>query len=186
MHEGKLCRAENVCLETIMRSGQMKRHLWRLLPAILAVLLAACGSGGGTVNNGGGSSSNTTNGSGTKLTLIGKVAGIFAQDFACTNDFGEFKGDASGQLEDDSSGTLWLVQVLLNNTTAAGTYNTSDAADVTLTQGTGDAYDSNDTTGDSGSVTLNPNLKTGTVNATLTLKSSGSSVHISGNFTCNS
>jgi len=55
-----------------------------------------------------------------------------------------------------------------------------------LTQGTGDAYDSNDTASDNGSVTLNPDLKTGTVNATLTLKSSGNTVHISGNYTCNS
>jgi hypothetical protein len=177
-----LCRRHRARSHTVPLAGSLT------LALVLLSALAACGSAG--TSGTGSASPNGSGGNGSTaashLTLAGAVTGTIASVGTCS--------PASDALfkpvwTETIGGKLYLFQIALTHYTGASTYTTGQ------TEGspTVDLTSESDGTGwhsqlssQTGTIVLNSDLKSGTVDAVLT-QDSGSSpatVHVTGSWVC--
>jgi hypothetical protein len=161
--------------------------------AALLATLAGCGAGNASTpasaTSGSGSAATSTQQSGasrgTSLNLTGAVSASFTDPGSCTPPKVTLQVDWSKSIGSD----LYLLQIAVVDYTGSGQYDAgypgSKEVDVTLMpQGGTDPYDSDNAGQSPGALVVNSGGLSGTVNATMVLKGSGASVHVSGSWTC--
>ena len=172
------------------------------LVAGLSIVIAACGGSGSAPATGAASSATGSNPApsadvaaspdATTATATGASAIILtgAMETSITeaalcgldNIMGEDFKVAANTADED----FWMFRIAVNNfdRTGPGTYETGDnvgRASVTLSDGMLHSFDAD---GDSGTVTIDESLTSGSIEATLTNEDTGETVTLSGTFGC--
>ena len=172
------------------------------LAASLSIVIAACGSPGAAPATGAASSATGSNPApsadvtaspdataatvtgASAITLTGAMDTSITEAALCGLDNimqEDFKVAANTADED-----FWMFRIAVNNfdRTGPGTYETGDnvgRASVKLSDGMLNSFDAD---GDSGTVTIDDSLTSGSIEATLTNEDTGETVTLSGTFGC--
>jgi predicted dienelactone hydrolase len=183
----------------------MRSRLFALaLTASLAIVIAACGGSNAAPATGAASSASGSNPAASAavaaspeaaveaaaepgasaITLTGAMETSITEAALCglDNIMGEDFKVAANTADDD----FWMFRVIVNNFDRTGpdTYETGDnvgRASVKLTDGMGHSFDGD---GDSGTVTIDDSLTSGSIEATITNTDTGETVTLSGTFAC--